>query len=96
MSTRSHQNKPKAEAASKNIAKENSMTDTSSLFHPRNRHQGKYDFEQLMDADKAALKEDLAGFTFTNTAGEISINFSDAKAIKALKPRPTPAAIWCL
>jgi 23S rRNA (adenine1618-N6)-methyltransferase len=84
MSTRSHQNKPKAEPASKNIAKENFMADTSSLFHPRNRHQGKYDFEQLMDADKAALKEDLAGFTFTNTAGEISINFSDAKAIKAL------------
>lgn len=53
-------------------------------FHPRNRHQGQYDFAALIDADKDAGATALAHFVNTNAYGDASINFAEAKAVKAL------------
>lgn len=51
----------------------------TALFHPRNRHQGRYDFDALIGATP-----DLAAFVFLNPYGNQSINFADAKAVKTL------------
>ncbi|HTD03617.1 23S rRNA (adenine(1618)-N(6))-methyltransferase RlmF [Undibacterium sp.] len=51
---------------------------TGSL-HPRNRHQGRYDFARLAAAD-----DELATLVTLNAHGEPSIDFSDAAAVKAL------------
>lgn len=48
-------------------------------LHPRNPHQGRYDFEVLT----RALPE-LAKHTITNPKGESTINFSDAEAVRVL------------
>nr|WP_317200410.1 23S rRNA (adenine(1618)-N(6))-methyltransferase RlmF [uncultured Psychrobacter sp.] len=48
-------------------------------LHPRNPHQGRYDFAVLT----RALPE-LAKYTITNPKGEPTINFSDAKAVRVL------------
>ena len=48
-------------------------------FHPRNKHQGQYDFEALF---KALPK--LKPFVIKNIHGNDTIDFSDAKAVKAL------------
>ncbi|WP_296405696.1 23S rRNA (adenine(1618)-N(6))-methyltransferase RlmF [Psychrobacter sp.] len=50
-----------------------------STLHPRNPHQGRYDFEKLTKA----LPE-LAKHTITNPTGEPTINFSDAEAVLTL------------
>ena len=51
----------------------------NASLHPRNRHQGRYDFARLMKAD-----EELAALVTVNAHGEQSIDFSDAAAVKAL------------
>lgn len=51
----------------------------SSKLHPRNRHQGRYDFARLVAADSA-----LAVFVMRNEYGESSIDFADPVAVKAL------------
>ncbi len=48
-------------------------------FHPRNRHQGHYDFIQLQ-----AVCPELSEFIVKNTYGEISIDFASSKAVKTL------------
>lgn len=48
-------------------------------FHPRNRHQGHYDFPQLILAEAS-----LAGFVHANPHGIASIDFADPAAVKAL------------
>ena len=48
-------------------------------LHPRNPHQGRYDFEVLT----RALPE-LAKHTITNPKGEPTINFSDHEAVRVL------------
>ncbi|ARU31933.1 23S rRNA (adenine(1618)-N(6))-methyltransferase [Sulfuriferula sp. AH1] len=48
-------------------------------LHPRNRHQGRYDFERLMQADAR-----LGDFVSVNAHGERSIDFADPAAVKAL------------
>ncbi|MEQ1668358.1 MAG: RlmF-related methyltransferase, partial [Sulfuriferula sp.] len=48
-------------------------------FHPRNRHQGHYDFPQLVRAEAS-----LAGFVQTNAHDIASIDFADPAAVKAL------------
>lgn len=53
-------------------------------FHPRNRHQGQYDFGALIDADQNAGAAALAHFVRTNPYGVASIDFTDAQAVKAL------------
>lgn len=53
-------------------------TPTGTL-HPRNRHQGRYDFAQLIAASPA-----LGQFVSTNPYGELSIDFANPFAVKAL------------
>ena len=48
-------------------------------LHPRNPHQGRYDFALLT----RALPE-LAKHTITNPNGEPTINFSDSEAVRVL------------
>ena len=56
----------------------NKSTQTSQL-HPRNRHQGRYDFQRLVQADAT-----LGNFVRMNAHGEQSIDFADPAAVKAL------------
>lgn len=53
-------------------------------FHPRNRHQGQYDFKALIAADKDAGTVALGHFVHNNLYGDLSIDFANAKAVKAL------------
>jgi len=48
-------------------------------LHPRNRHQGRYDFQHLIQADAT-----LGNFVHMNTYGEQSMDFADPAAVKAL------------
>lgn len=48
-------------------------------IHPRNRHQGRYDFGALMAALPA-----LAEFVSPNAWGDASIDFADPRAVRAL------------
>ncbi len=52
------------------------MTDKPTL-HPRNRHQGRYDFPALIKAHP-----DLARFTLTNPHGKPSIDFANPEAVR--------------
>lgn len=51
----------------------------SNRFHRRNRHQGHYDFPRLV-ADYPALKP----FLTTRPDGEITLDFADVHAVRAL------------
>lgn len=63
-----------------NPAKSKSDTpSTTSSLHPRNPHQGRYDFDALTKAFP-----ELAQYTITNPSGEPTVNFSDAKAVMTL------------
>ena len=57
----------------------NTQKNTKSVLHPRNKHQGSYDFDLLCQTLPA-----LSEFVFTNRYGTLSIDFSDAKAVLAL------------
>ena len=46
-------------------------------LHPRNRHQGRYDFPSLIKAHP-----DLARFTITNPHGKPSIDFANPEAVR--------------
>lgn len=48
-------------------------------LHPRNRHQGRYDFARLILSDAS-----LGPFVVVNAQGEHSIDFADPAAVKAL------------
>ena len=50
-----------------------------ALLHPRNRHQGRYDFSRLINDTP-----ELAAFVFLNPYGDQSINFADPAAVKTL------------
>ncbi|UVE16825.1 23S rRNA (adenine(1618)-N(6))-methyltransferase RlmF [Pseudomonas sp. LS44] len=49
----------------------------AALLHPRNRHQGRYDFPQLIESNP-----ELAQFMITNPYGKPSIDFADPAAVK--------------
>lgn len=51
----------------------------ASALHPRNRHQGHYDFAHLIKASPA-----LAEFVGMNAYGELGIHFANPQAVKAL------------
>ncbi|WP_425315634.1 23S rRNA (adenine(1618)-N(6))-methyltransferase RlmF [Sulfurimicrobium lacus] len=51
----------------------------ASKFHPRNRHQGRYDFPRLIQTDP-----ELGNFVRINAHGEQGIDFADPAAVKAL------------
>ena len=48
-------------------------------LHPRNRHQGRYDFPALIKKSP-----ELAAFVITNPYGKLSIDFADPLAVKVL------------
>lgn len=50
-----------------------------SELHPRNRHRERYDFDALMQTSPA-----LEPYVRLNAYGDASIDFSDAKSVKAL------------
>lgn len=50
-----------------------------SLFHPRNRHTGLYDFEKLY-----AAYPELKNYTRLNPAGHYTIDFANPTAVKLL------------
>lgn len=54
-------------------------TASGSGLHPRNRHQGRYDFDALL-----ALSPGLAAHLITTPRGERSIDFSQPAAVRAL------------
>jgi 23S rRNA (adenine1618-N6)-methyltransferase len=49
------------------------------MFHPRNRHQGHYDFEALK-----RRSPDLSLYVANNIHGNLSIDFTNPKAVKSL------------
>lgn len=51
----------------------------NSKMHPRNKHQGRYDFEELVLASSS-----LESFVRPNKYGDVSIDFSDSSAVKEL------------
>ncbi len=55
------------------------MSHIKRKLHPRNRHRGRYDFEQLTKHYSVLEK-----FVFQNKYGDKSIDFSDPKAVLAL------------
>ena len=67
MRTKSHPPQPAATPAPAN------------KLHPRNRHQGRYDFPHLIEMDAA-----LGNFVSVTAHGEQSIDFADPAAVKAL------------
>lgn len=50
-----------------------------SLFHPRNRHTGRYDFDRLYVA-----YPELKSYSRLNPAGHYTIDFANPKAVKLL------------
>ncbi len=56
-------------------SRDNSVT--ASAFHPRNRHQGLYDFPALINSCPA-----LAAFVITNPYGKSSIDFANPAAVR--------------
>ena len=54
------------------------MSNTAS-FHPRNRHQGRYDFPELI-----AAYPPLQAFVRANAYADASIDFADPQAVRAL------------
>ena len=65
------------ERPAKPAAKRPSLPQTG--LHPRNRHQGRYDFATLTAASPA-----LSSFLVSTPGGEVSIDFSDPSAVRAL------------
>ena len=51
----------------------------SAAFHPRNRHQGEYDFAALI-----ACSPPMRTFVRPNAHGNLSIDFADSRAVRAL------------
>ena len=53
--------------------------DSAAAFHPRNRHQGRYDFPRLL-----AAHPPLARYMTATPAGDPTIRFADPLAVRAL------------
>jgi len=51
----------------------------TNKLHPRNKHNGRYDFEQLI-----ATNQTLANYARPNEFNDISIDFTNPEAVKAL------------
>jgi len=61
------------------MKKTKSKKPVKSKIHPRNKHQGRYDLDAL-----AIACPDLKSFIKPNKYGDLSIDFSDANAVKTL------------
>ena len=55
------------------------MATEKKQLHPRNKHQGRYNFEEL-----TSKSEELSVFVRPNPYGDLSIDFSNPDAVKAL------------
>ena len=55
------------------------LSTEKTALHPRNKHRGRYDFDQLMQANPA-----LASFVKLNAYNDASIDFANPHAVKAL------------
>ena len=55
------------------------MASTPSGLHPRNLHQGRYDIPRLLTANPA-----LAAFVQPSPRGDLTLNFAEPAAVKAL------------
>ncbi|WP_348946285.1 23S rRNA (adenine(1618)-N(6))-methyltransferase RlmF [Chitinibacter sp. FCG-7] len=60
-------------------APSSSRPEQKSRLHPRNLHQGRYDFAALI-----AASGELAAYVATNAYGDDSIDFANPQAVKAL------------
>ncbi|QEL65545.1 23S rRNA (adenine1618-N6)-methyltransferase [Oryzomicrobium terrae] len=75
---------PARPSRSARVAKSAKTSNTAKVakaaaLHPRNRHTGRYDFAALIAASPA-----LASFVGPNPYGDLSIDFADPAAVKAL------------
>ena len=59
--------------------KRSGMPAREGSLHPRNRHDGRYDFKQLVDCSP-----ELATFVAPNAYGDASIDFANPDAVRAL------------
>lgn len=55
------------------------VPEEKNLLHPRNRHRGRYNFPELM-----AGSRELASYVSENQYGDLSVDFSNPDAVKAL------------
>jgi len=55
------------------------MATEKKQLHPRNKHQGRYNFDEL-----TSNSEELSVFVRPNSYGDQSIDFSNPDAVKAL------------
>jgi len=55
------------------------MKSTKKNFHPNNKHDNGYDFDELLKANPA-----LKTFVFENDYGNTTVDFSDPKAVKEI------------
>ena len=84
-SQKAKSNQPRTNKSKANTSKTASHRSKSSVhkkptgLHPRNLHNGRYDFDKLEAANPA-----LTEFVILNPRGERSISFSDPKAVLAL------------
>ncbi|WP_432474083.1 23S rRNA (adenine(1618)-N(6))-methyltransferase RlmF [Amphritea sp. HPY] len=71
----------KSRAKPKSAARSNSKGKAQSgqKLHPRNKHQGRYDLQLL-----AEKSPELTGFITENPYGNLTLNFHDPAAVKAL------------
>jgi len=67
---------PKGKTPAKKTAGE-APAEKKALLHPRNRHQGRYDFPQLIKSSP-----ELAAFVIINPYGKESIDFANPAAVK--------------
>ncbi len=65
--------------ATRSAAVRGAATQEKPGLHPRNRHRGLYDFPQLISACP-----ELARFVAPNAHGDLSIDFANAQAVRAL------------
>jgi 23S rRNA (adenine1618-N6)-methyltransferase len=70
-------NKPTTEALVKNT--QGAAQTEKTGFHPRNKHRGRYDFTQLVEANP-----ELAAFVALNAYQDASIDFANPEAVRAL------------
>ena len=61
------------------VKKPKNSSRQKAILHPRNKHQGRYNFKELIKSCK-----ELAPFVKDNKYGDESIDFSDPKAVRSL------------
>jgi 23S rRNA (adenine1618-N6)-methyltransferase len=71
--------RPKPTSATSEKSSAANTTNPAGKLHPRNRHQGRYDFARLILAEPA-----LRQLVNLNVHGEQGIDFADANAVKTL------------